>query len=197
MSPNQEERLAHLLRRFNALKCEMIRHDDEIAGLDQAIDEISSCQLRSIPDDLLQPLLTSCEMARQMLFSEDASCRRAAIIVTFEKWHARDADFCRKIRDMLLHDPSAEVRLAALSCFVEQHNCDDGEAMELLAHIVKGHHNSSEMRVLAYIGMFRLSSRPIADLPLERLASGLFHIEEDVDWSFVNKYVSGRSSHSQ
>jgi len=146
--------------------------------------------------DVLGPaydaMLLDREATEHHLYHPDPPARRAALYLLMHHW-PRDQQTAVACERMAFEDRDCDVRKAALLGLGECYShTDDSRVGALLARCVRDESELCEVREAAYFGLFDVRGRRIFFYhnPFE------FRFPQDVDWSFVDSFLSGSAEGS-
>jgi hypothetical protein len=124
---------------------------------------------------------------RQFLHHREPRVRHAALMVLSYYWKVGTeyAPICERI---MLDEADTKVRIAALQAWLSCYRATtDTESIGFkMANIVLKNTEVSEVRRVAYHGLFMLRGLPVGSWP--DIFDPAFEIERDVDWAFVRSF---------
>lgn len=119
----------------------------------------------------------------------DAKVRCIALWVSSDRW-ALDAKIAQHCEKMALSDPDQQVRgIAATSLGACYRNTRDKVISGILASIIANEHNSSEVRLSAYVSLLEVQGKSLLshDPPLRNLKD--ICLATSIDWNFVKCFM--------
>lgn len=144
---------------------------------------------RQLGADRAAPMFEDKNTAEAYLQHSEPECRIAAIAVLAHHWAADDTlgAICERL---LLADPDARVRSFAATYVGACHAGTDAlRAGKRLAEVVWRNSEPHEVRLAAYRALLAIGLPRGAALPRDLRDD--FRFPEDVDWRFVDSFLSG------
>lgn len=143
-------------------------------------------ELEELAGPDLETMLKSKQDAQSYLRSVDSRLREAALRALLAHWDP--CGECAAVaREMMLHDSSVNVRLAAVEYFWSYYaRTNDREAGECLAGVVLDGSQQASVREEAYRGLVALRDVGFFGWPVR----GLFRFPDEVDWDFVHSFLA-------
>jgi hypothetical protein len=130
-------------------------------------------------------MLQSYQATRDLLQHPDPRARLGALGMIREYWKP-PPDFAQLCERMAREDPDVDVRCMALNCLIPAYyyGSEDLRIGRWLAEIVRDQSQAPLFRKIAYVMLFAV--RATDDNPLAHT----LQFPEQVDWSFVNTFLS-------
>lgn len=170
--------------------CQSAASSNDESGIAAEYADKTTKTLEHLLGTEMDEVSSSRAATRRALSSSNNRFRRAALILLSWKWGLNEEDAQRCVR-MVVTDPAADVRSEAIGCLVAYYEASKNLGIQqILARIVRDGTCSMEMRDQAYQGLHRVQDTPIEEWPEARRALGEFQFPDDVDWRFVDSFLT-------